>query len=538
MSDQWRPADHGSERGGLQRRVARGLAWTVVDTWGRQVLNLVVFLILARLLVADAFGLVALATVFVAFAQLVVDQGMGDALIQRREVTRSHIDTAFWVSVAMGLLLTASAQLLAGPLAALLNEPDLEPILRVLSLTFVLSAISSIQIALLRRELAFRSLALRSIAASLGGGVAGVALAYLGFGAWALVWQLIAAAAISVAALWSVSPWRPGRNVSVRDFRELFSFGINVMGSDVLNYLSRNMDNLLIGIVLGTVPLGFYAVAYRILEVSQTILIQVTRKVTFPAFSRLQHDRHRMRRAYFRVTRAASIVILPGYVALALVAQEMTVTLFGARWADSAPVAAVLFLIGPVLSVQAFSNALLNAAGHPEVAFRFRLLTTAANVAGFAIAVSFGILAVAAAFVIRGYLLLPLNLRWMRIYGGVPVREYLLQLRGTATATLLMAAAILVVKSLLGAQMGPGLLLGVELMVAALVFGATLWLFDRTLMREVFDVAFQAVPGGDRARARLVRSTRLGLKPGAALDELDPLDEAKPLGVDDGSPDS
>lgn len=513
--------------------MARGLAWTVVDTWGRQLLNLVVFLFLARLLVPEAFGLVALATVFVAFAQLVVDQGMGDALIQRREVTRSHIDTAFWVSVAMGLLLTVTAQLLAGPLAGLLNEPDLEPILRVLSLTFVLSAVSSIQIALLRRELAFRSLAVRSIAASLGGGVVGIALAYFGFGAWALVWQLMTAAAVSVVALWSVSPWRPGWRVSVREFRELFSFGINVMGSDVLNYLSRNMDNLLIGMVLGTVPLGFYAVAYRILEVSQTILIQVTRKVTFPAFSRLQHDPHRMRRAYFRVTRAASIVILPGYVALALVASEMTVSVFGARWAESAPVATVLFLIGPVLSVQAFSNALLNATGHPEVAFRFRLISTATNVAGFVVAVAFGILAVAAAFVVRGYVLLPLNLYWMRVYAGVPVREYLLQLRGTAISTFVMAVAILLVKLALGPQLGPGPLLAIELLTAALAFGMALWLFDRSLMREVLAVAFQVVPGGERAQALLVRRALVGeLRPEAAVDELDPLDEADALEVE------
>ncbi len=134
----------------------------------------------------------ALATVFVAFAQLIVDQGLGDALIQRKEVTRSHVDTAFWVALATGLLLTALGLILAGPIAGLLKEPDLAPILQVLSLTFVLSAMNSIQIALLRRELAFRSLAIRSIVAAAGGGVVGIVMAVNGFGAWALVGQLVA----------------------------------------------------------------------------------------------------------------------------------------------------------------------------------------------------------------------------------------------------------------------------------------------------------------------------------------------------------
>jgi O-antigen/teichoic acid export membrane protein len=505
LSEDWVPAGHGSEEGSLQRRVARGLAWTLVDTWGRQLITFAVFLVLARLLVPDDFGLVALAVVFVNLVQLVVDQGMGDALIQRREVTRSHIDTAFWVAIAMGVVLTVAGLVLADPIALVLDAPGLAAILRVLSLTFVLSAVSSIQIALLRRELAFRSLAMRSIVAALGGGAVGIGMALAGFGAWALVGQLAAAAALSVVTLWSVSPWRPGLKVSREQFRELFGFGINVVGSDLLNYLSRNTDTLLIGAVLGTTPLGFYAVGYRILDVSQTVLVQVARKVTFPAFSKLQHDPERMVRAYFRVTRAAAVVILPGYVALALVATELTIFLFGSRWAPSGPVAGILFLIGPILSVQAFNNALLNAAGRPDVVLRFRFLTTVVNVIGFAIAVWFGILAVAAAFVIRGYLLMPVFLVWMQRYAGVPVGAYLRQLWRTAAATLAMAAAIGLVKLLAVSQLDPTPLLAAELGAAALTFVAALWLFERALVREVLLVVSQAIPGLEHAWGRLRR---------------------------------
>ena len=109
LSDHWLPSDHGSEKGALQKRVARGLTWTLIDTWGSQLLGLIVFVLLARLLTPVDFGLVALATVFVAFAQLLVDQGLGDALIQRPSLTRRQIDTAFWVAVLTGALLTVPA---------------------------------------------------------------------------------------------------------------------------------------------------------------------------------------------------------------------------------------------------------------------------------------------------------------------------------------------------------------------------------------------------------------------------------------------
>ncbi|MEO6350240.1 MAG: lipopolysaccharide biosynthesis protein, partial [Candidatus Limnocylindrales bacterium] len=346
MSEQWLPSEHGTEKGALQKRVARGLTWTLIDTWGTQILGLVIFAILANRLLPDQFGLVALATVFVALAQLLVDQGLGDALIQRPTVSRSQIDTAFWVAVLTGVLLTALGVIFAGTIATLVSQPQLEPILQALSLTFVFAALSSIQMALLRREMRFKSLAIRKLSAVAGGGVVGVGMAFADYGAWSLVGQQITNALISVVMLWAVSPWRPGLNVSRSDFRSLFSFGINVVGGDLLNFLSRNVDNLLIGTYLGLVPLGFYAVGYRILDTTQQLLVNFARRLAFPVFARLQSDVDRLRRAYKRVTSAISVVILPGYVGLALVAQEAIVVIFGPQWAASGPVAAVLFLIG------------------------------------------------------------------------------------------------------------------------------------------------------------------------------------------------
>jgi PST family polysaccharide transporter len=334
---------------------------------------------------------------------------------------------------------------------------------------------------------------MRAIVATIGGGLAGIGLAAAGFGVWALVAQQLAAAVLSVVLLWRISPWRPRLSFSGPDFRDLFGFGINVVGSDFLSFLSRNLDNLLIGAVLGTVPLGLYAVGYRILAVSQTLLLNVARRITFPAFARLQHDPERLVRAYFRVTRTGAAIILPGYVALALVAPEMTVVLFGERWAEAGLVAATLFLIGPVLSVQAFSNSLLNAAGHPEVVLRFRLLTTLLNVIGFAVAVWFGIIAVAAAFVVRGYLLLPLNLRWMRSYGGVPIRPYLEQLVPAATITVVMAAALLATKLLVVGRLPDPALLVLEILAGAAGAAATLLLVHRAFLRELVGVARDVV---------------------------------------------
>ena len=502
--DQWVPPEHGTETGALQKRVARGLTWTFIDTWGSQFISLLIFAILAHLLTKVDFGLVALATVFIAFAQLFIDQGLGDALIQRTTVTRLQIDTAFWVAVATGAGITLLGILLAVPISILVNEPGLAPILVVLSFNFVVTSLSSVQLALLRRDMRFKSLALRRLVAVAVSGVIGVGAAlFLNWGVWSLVAQQISYGVVSVLMLWTVSPWRPGFQWSRSDFRELFAFGSNVVGSDVLNFLSRNSDNLLVGAVLGAGPLGVYAVGYKILDTTQTLLVNAARKLAFPVFSRIQHDRERTRRAYGRVNRAVSVIILPGYIGLAIVAQEAIIVLFGHEWVDSGPVAATLYLIGPVLTLQVFSGALLNSAGFPNVTLRFRLVTTIVHIVGFVIAVTIfqSIVAVAAAFVIGSYLLLPWNLYLQHKYAGISIFDHLWQLRWIALSTALMAVVVIVVRSVLVGQIHPLFLLPIEVLLGIVVYLAAMLVLERDLLREVATVAFQAIPGGDRIAA-------------------------------------
>jgi PST family polysaccharide transporter len=541
MTEPWQPAQHGADNVDLRRRVARGLSWTILDNWSRQLLQLVVFVVIARLLTPADFGLVALAMVFVVLANLFVDQGLGDALVQRRDLTRAHIDTAFWAALALGIGLTLGGVVLAIPIAMLLNEPQLQPILQALSVVFTLTALNAIQMSILRRELRFRSLALRTMFSIAGGGVVGVILALLGYGAWALVGQQLAGAGLSVLALWWASPWRPSLSFSGAHFRELFGFGANVVGSDLLYFVTRYSDNFLVGTVLGTVPLGIYAVGHRILDSANQLLIGITRKVTFPALARVQHEPERLRRGYLRLTSLSSSLILPGYVGAALVAPEMIQLLFGQRWIEAGPIAALLFLAGPAFAVHGFGGALFFAAGRPDLVVRLRLVIAVATVVGFVIAVPFGIYAVAVAFVIRAYLLLPLQLLWQRRYAGIPAGEYLARMRGPLVATGVMALAVLALKWLLTPLVGYIVLLAAEVVVGAAAYLAAIWLLERELVRDAFDVAGHVLPGGERVRRRLQRRVAQGdlaeepageastvdraVEPAGAIEALEPAQE-------------
>lgn len=399
---------------GLARSAAGAVRWSAVEMAGTRLLTFAVFLVLARLLTPEAFGVVALASVFVAVAQVFLEQGLGDALVQRRQLDDAHIHTAFWVNVGLSLV-AAGACIAASPLIArAFGVQELGPVLSVLSTMFVLGALSAVPQALLRRDLRFRPLAVRSMAAGAAGGLCGVAAAVAGAGVWSLVTQQVVAGAAGVVVLWRATTFRPRFTVSAHHMRQLLGFGSAVFGTNVVITIYRRADDVLIGKFLGASALGVYSVGYRLLLVMTDILTGTIFQVALPTFSRLQGDTERLKRAFYRATEASSLLAFPVFAASFVLAPELIVTLFGAKWSASVPVFRALCLVGLLHSVMYFNSTVLLALGRARVRFWLFFLHAIVNVAGFAVAVNHGVTAVAISYACSTWLLMPLDLHVLR----------------------------------------------------------------------------------------------------------------------------
>ncbi len=450
-----------------------------------RVVGSVVFVVLARLLEPKAFGTIALASVFVVLLTMLVDSGFGEAVIQRRELTPSDLDTAFWVNnligVGLALMMTASA----GLLGSLFRQPELAPVLRALSVAFVFAALSSVPQALLRRELAFRKIALRGFLATVAGGAVGVGMAFAGLGVWSLVGQLLANAAVATIMLWLVCPWRPGRAVSRSSFVELIRFGANVLGEKLALFASRRSDDFLIGLVLGPVALGLYTAAYRILLLLTETIIWTIEGVAFPLFSRLHGDAERSKRAFYTVSQLCFAVATPAFLALAVLAPELMRLAFGPRWAAAIPVMRLLALVGIPHAMTYFNKAVVNAAGRPDLSFRVAIVTGVVNVIGFALVVRWGILAVAASYVACGYLLIPVSV-WsvMRVL-DLEAKRYLRLLVAPAVSGLTMLVLVMAAKAVLPDDLTGVPLLAVLLLIAGAVYLLALCLTGRRFVMSV-----------------------------------------------------
>jgi O-antigen/teichoic acid export membrane protein len=445
----------------------------------------VVFVVLARLLDPKAFGTVALASVFVVLLSLLVESGLGEAVIQRKEVTRSDLDSAFWVNNATGVGLALLMTACAGLLGALFDQPELAPVLRVLSLVFVFAALASVPQALLRRELRFRELALRGFAATLAGGAVGVGMALAGLGVWSLVGQMLTNVVVGTAMLWLVCSWRPGRAVSRSSFVELFRFGANILGERVALFASRRSDDFLIGLVLGPVALGLYTAAYRVLLLMTEVIIWTIEGVAFPLFSRLHGDAERTKRAFYAVTQLCSAVAMPAFLALAVLAPELIRVVFGSQWTGAIPVMQVLALVGIPHAVTYFNKAVVNAGGRPNLSLRLAVLTGVVNVVGFALVVRWGILAVATSYVVCGYLLTPVSVWSVTRVLDVEVKTYLRLFVAPLTSGLVMLLSLVAAKAALADQVTGLVLILALLLVAVTVYSLMLYLTGRRLVMSV-----------------------------------------------------
>ncbi len=291
---------------GLREKVTRGLGWKLLTVTIAQLSQSFVAILLAHLLLPQDFGLAGMALAFSGIATILTDLSLGAALVQRRVLTERDRSTVFWTTAAGGVLWCLVGIGISPLVADFFREPKVAPLFAAVSVGFLFTALAQTQTALLTREMRFRSLQLRQIAATLVGAVVAVALALAGAGPWAIIAQLLCTYGISTVLLWTVSPWRPQFVFSRESFRTLGSFGVKSLLSKLLLYINLNGDNLLIGRFLGTEALGIYAVAYNVMLLPMSRVTMPIRDVFYAAFARLQHDPRRLGDAWLRVNRLAS----------------------------------------------------------------------------------------------------------------------------------------------------------------------------------------------------------------------------------------
>ncbi|MEM9117871.1 MAG: lipopolysaccharide biosynthesis protein [Cyanobacteria bacterium P01_F01_bin.56] len=433
----------------IERKAAKGVLWSVVEGWGSQAISLIIFFLLVRLLSPEVFGLLAMANVFWAFMNVFLDQGFAQALIQCRKLEPEHLDTAFWTNFFIGAVLASVTIASADFVANGFNQPQLAPILKCFSTLFIITSLSNVQKALLEREFAFKAIASRSLLGLFTSGIVGIAMALSGYGVWSLVGQRLTNEVVGSLVLWKASHWRPGFRFSKSHFNQLFNFGISLLALNFIGFFNNRGNDLLIGYYLGPVPLGYYAIARRVIDTLLQLLVRTTSQVALPTFSRLQDDLDQFRKVYYTATQLTSLIAFPIFLGVAVLAPEIIALVSGPQWQASVPIIQILTFSGIVQSMSFLKGPILMAMGKPEWRLWQSLLSITLNIIGFLIAFKWGIIAVTIAYVIRRCLVFPIGQWAIHLVIHFSWQTYLKQLVTPIISALSMAISMLILRGMI-----------------------------------------------------------------------------------------
>src|SRR5688572_5173088 len=349
----------------LHSHVTKGLRWQAIEIIGSRFVLFVVFAVLARLLQPADFGLVGVVAAYLAFVAILVDQGIGTALVQRRELEEEHLNAAFRFSVACAIAICIATVLLAEPLAAMAQEPRIVPFIRWASLGIVLNATTTVQAAIYLKAMDFRRMMLRTLIANASGGCVGITMAAAGFGAWSLIGQQLVASSAGMVYLWTVSQWRPSLSFSTPHLRQLMAVSLSVLSTTLLWTFSSRIDQLVIGRVAGSAVLGQYLVGVRLAELARSAIQDPVGAISMPALAAVQKDYHRLREAMYRGMELNAAVCFAVFGGLASIAPSVVPLVFGEQWREAGSILQSVAFYSLAVALAVFYHPALLASGGP-----------------------------------------------------------------------------------------------------------------------------------------------------------------------------
>lgn len=359
---------------GLAKKTAKGIIWAYAAFFGGRILTLISTAILARLLGVRDFGLIGFALVVMAFIEVSRGFGINQALIYTDEKFEEAADTAFIANIVISIFQTLLL-ILAAPLALkFFDDERIVLIIRVMAFTFLFNGLGQTHDAILQKEMEFRRRFVPDLLSSVIKGIVSIGLALSGYGVWSLVVGHLVGAASRTLAKWWVLRWMPSFRFHMDRARALWDYGVHILAFELLNVTLEQADQLLIGTLLGTLQLGYYAVAAKIPEMVIANFTIVLTSVIFPAFSKVKNDTELLTKGFLATTKYTAYVTVPAGIGMAAVAPELVRLFYGEKWEPAILLLQVLSLLGMMATLPWSAGDVLKAIGRPDISTKMLAL--------------------------------------------------------------------------------------------------------------------------------------------------------------------
>ena len=377
----------------LKDKTVKGVIWSAVDRFSAQGIQFVFSILIARLLVPEDYGVIAMLNIFLAVSQTFIDSGFGTALIRKIDRTETDFSTVFYFNIAVAVFFYLGLFFAAPAIANFYNTPLLVPVTRVTAINLVIGSLSGIHNAKLSIAIDFKSRAKISIVSAVLTGAVGLWMAYSGYGVWALVVQTVFAGIIRTIMLWIIVKWYPKLVFSWKSFKEMFSFGSRLLASGLLDTIYNNIYPLVIGKVFSPTTLGVYSKANSLAQFPSSNITSVLQSVTFPVLSTIQNEEDRLATAYKRFLRIAAFVVFPLMMGLSAVADPFIRLALTDKWEGAIYLLQIICFWMMWYPIHAINLNILQVKGRSDYFLKLEIIKKVQGVIVLCITVPMGIVA-------------------------------------------------------------------------------------------------------------------------------------------------
>ena len=468
----------------LKQKAKTAVLWSGADILLRQGLQFGISIALARMLSPEEFGTIALLYLFTGIASAFVDSGFSAALVQRQDVTHTDESTVFWFNLAMALIVAMALAASAPAIAAFFNREILVPLTQVLALNIFISALGSVHGTLLNKQLEFKIQMKIGAASTVISGCVAMAMAWNGYGIWALAVQTVAASLVTTVLFWTMSIWRPQWVFSFDSVKRLFGFGGYMLASSLLDIVYNRVYTLLIGKFYGVQELGFYNRADSTKQLPVGVLSGILGRVAFPIFSAAAHDTIQLRRGVRLALRSMMLLNVPMMIGLIAVAEPLILVLFGAKWLPAVPIMQVLCIGGVFWPLHVINLNVLMAQGHSHLFFRLEVIKKIIGSLFLIGGTFYGVMGIAWSQVAFGFVAFIINAHYSRKHINYGALDQLLDFLPAFGLSLIMAAIAYWIKHI-WVSSSVALLLSTQILAGVLAFLIIGWVVRLSALEDV-----------------------------------------------------
>jgi PST family polysaccharide transporter len=428
----------------MKQRTIRGGMITSGGNAVLFVLRLASIVILARMVVPEHFGLIGMVTALTALIERFQDIGLGDAIIQKKNITHEQVSNLFWISIGICITFGVMVALSAKAVAWFYGDQRLTWITVAFGSNIVFSGSAIQHWALIRRRMRFDHSAVIDISSTTFGLGVALVLAYLGYGYWALVWKEVSRSMVVTLLAWSLCPWRPSLPVRSAGVKSIIKFGGNITGYNILFYLSQNLDSILLGKFFGAVQVGLYSRAKLLTGLPVAQLLEPAKNVSLPVLSALQSDPVTYRKYFGKILEILAFIYMPLVTYIGIYADPIVYIALGPQWMDAVPIfrlLAISFFVSPIV---ALCGMLLISSGQGKRYFLWGLFTNFSRVIFLMVGINWGMLGIASSWSISTSVNLIFSLFFVFKRSPVNMVFSLMSICRPAIASISMGIALLV----------------------------------------------------------------------------------------------